>query len=244
VDPGYPYVGAVLGAYGFDLGSERLIDPSHRDLMSYCRPRWVSDYTYVNVMAFRQAAAEGGTSAQRWEDVRPSLVVWGRIVDGQPVLEPAFLLHTRPSTPARSGPYRLEATDASGRRVFTLTFAGSRVADAARDEEHFAFAIPLDPPAVAGLSRLVLRTQSGMAERAALVAVRTDPAPPPELLRVAGRTELHWDSAAAPMALVRDPSNGQILALGRGGVMQVPDAGRRLEIHLSDGVSSHLATPR
>jgi len=62
-DPGYPYSGGVLGVWGYDLNRKILIDPNeYKDLMSYCDPRWISDYqykelfdriSYVNQLAFR-----------------------------------------------------------------------------------------------------------------------------------------------------------------------------------------------
>jgi hypothetical protein len=48
VDPDYPYANAGLGGiYGFDFDAMKLIRPkSARDVMSYCTPVWISDYTY------------------------------------------------------------------------------------------------------------------------------------------------------------------------------------------------------
>ncbi len=47
-DGNYPYNGARLGVWGFNLLTRLLIDPNDtRDMMSYCDPIWVSDYTYT-----------------------------------------------------------------------------------------------------------------------------------------------------------------------------------------------------
>ncbi len=47
-DPDYPNGGGRLGTWGWDMEEASLIDPAtHGDLMSYCRPRWVSDYTFA-----------------------------------------------------------------------------------------------------------------------------------------------------------------------------------------------------
>lgn len=46
-DASYPYPNAALGAWGYDLLSGSLISPSnHKDLMGYCKPRWISDYNF------------------------------------------------------------------------------------------------------------------------------------------------------------------------------------------------------
>jgi hypothetical protein len=47
VDPDFPYANASIGVYGVDTSDETLLDPdSTHDIMSYCGPEWVSDYTY------------------------------------------------------------------------------------------------------------------------------------------------------------------------------------------------------
>ncbi len=45
--PGYPYPGGLIGSWGFDLISNQLKSPaSYTDIMGYCNPTWISDYTY------------------------------------------------------------------------------------------------------------------------------------------------------------------------------------------------------
>lgn len=47
VDPNFPYANASIGVYGVDTTAETLLTPDQtHDLMSYCGPEWVSDYTY------------------------------------------------------------------------------------------------------------------------------------------------------------------------------------------------------
>ena len=50
-DPSYPYSGAGMGGiYGFDFEQMRLIKPKqYRDVMSYCAPIWISNYTYSGI---------------------------------------------------------------------------------------------------------------------------------------------------------------------------------------------------
>jgi hypothetical protein len=51
-DPNYPYSGAGIGVWGYDLVSDQLMSPSsYVDFMSYCDPYWISDYTYKAVYA-------------------------------------------------------------------------------------------------------------------------------------------------------------------------------------------------
>ena len=47
IDPSYPYGGAGIGSWGYDITSKSLLSPTkYTDMMGYCNPVWVSDYTY------------------------------------------------------------------------------------------------------------------------------------------------------------------------------------------------------
>lgn len=47
-DPNYPYEEGATGAWGWDATTEEWLDPDeYKDMMSYCQPLWVSDYTWV-----------------------------------------------------------------------------------------------------------------------------------------------------------------------------------------------------
>ena len=49
-DPNYPYAGAQIGVWGYDLLSGQLFDPTqYVDMMSYCDPTWISDYNFTAI---------------------------------------------------------------------------------------------------------------------------------------------------------------------------------------------------
>lgn len=51
VDPSYPYPKAQIGVWGYDLLTQKLYNPgAYTDVMGYCQPIWVSDFTYVGLM--------------------------------------------------------------------------------------------------------------------------------------------------------------------------------------------------
>ena len=52
-DPAFPYPEALIGTWGYDVrGTGEMRSPERtRDIMSYCGPRWVSDYTYRGLTA-------------------------------------------------------------------------------------------------------------------------------------------------------------------------------------------------
>jgi predicted small lipoprotein YifL len=252
VDPAYPYAGGRIGVAGWDVATDRFISPAGeaRDLMGYCSPVWISDYTFGAIRNWRRddplATAPAWAAASSTE----GLLVWGRIDSRGPVLEPAFRLPGRILEPEGAGPHRLSLLDEEGRVLYRRSFPGTPVEHARDPEErHFAFLLPLDDTALSRGTVLRLETPFGTVER------RMPPAgapgveeTAPSLVAGADRAELTWDSARFPMALVRDRTTGTILALGRTGRIGVPlPAGgdpRDLRILLSHGVGSVEVEPR
>lgn len=66
VDPHFPYPNASIGVFGVDTTDETLLDPNlTHDVMSYCGPEWVSDYTYEGL--FQDQSLRGGKSNHHGE---------------------------------------------------------------------------------------------------------------------------------------------------------------------------------
>ena len=53
VDPSYPQEDGSLGSWGYDAQDQSLVSAATADVMSYCRPRWISDYHFSNALRFR-----------------------------------------------------------------------------------------------------------------------------------------------------------------------------------------------
>ncbi len=80
-DPEYPHGDGRLGVWGYDSVEEALVSPTEfADMMGYCRPRWISDYTWsalsdriawVNASAFMMPAP-GWPKRLQVMDVRAS----------------------------------------------------------------------------------------------------------------------------------------------------------------------------
>jgi len=245
-DPNYPYPNGTIGVYGFDVGAQSIKPPTYADLMGYCNNEWISDYTYTGVMNFRGTHADVASAFA--QAMQPCLLVWGRIVDGRPVLEPAFQVVTRPSLPAAPGPYTLEGSAADGSSVFRVSFAPDQVADDPSAGAQFAFAVPLQPDRA---ERLVAMHLEEHGRRIASVRASAGAAAAParvEATRLGGRrVGLRWDASAHPMLMVRDPATGEVLSFARGGRSEVVTDRGELDLQLSTGVrgrSARLAVPR
>jgi hypothetical protein len=87
-DPSYPYAGGGIGVWGYNIVTKALINPSSgKDLMGYCSPEWISDYTYnalfkrmatVNQAAFMINNAFATPRAYRFVNVEgDGALSWG-----------------------------------------------------------------------------------------------------------------------------------------------------------------------
>ena len=186
-DPRYPYPDGSIGAWGHDLAGEYdlaraggPVRPRTRDLMSYCGPKWISDYHFEKALGFR-LHDEGEVEAAA---ATRSILVWGGVdAAGAPFLEPAFVVDAPAALPDSAGSYAVTGRDAAGGELFSLSFTMPVVADG-DGASSFVFAVPADP---AWEGRLASVTLSGAEEDAVLDG-----------------------STNRPMAILRDPASGQV----------------------------------
>ncbi len=235
VDQAYPYPNARIGVFGFDLVTRAVQDPDRRDVMSYCSPEWVSDYTYEGILNFRGSGAAASVSGS----VQPALMVWGRMEGSKLVLEPAFMTETRPVLPARSGRYRIEGLDASGAAVFSLSFDPGRISMENADVRQFGFSVPMSAATAAKIVSMRLTGNGG--EVRSNAAGTGTPAVAASAIS-SEKVRLTWDSNRFPMLVVRDPDTKEILAFARGGDTSVRSRKRSLEVIASNRTGSTRLT--
>ncbi len=211
VDPEFPYADGSVGAWGYDATADSIVAPTGlMDIMSYCRPRWISDYHFQRAAAFRLDVEHNyvaDPAAPRAK--QPVLLLWGRTSPGEPLLEPAFVLRLAPSLPRTGGPYRLDGYDETRRPRFSFSFA------AVQEEfggEGFAFLVPYDPERDGPLTRVVLSGPGGSF--------------------TLGR------AGEAPMAMVTDPATGKLRAILRNWNGERPAVlAGDLDVVVSEGLS-------
>jgi hypothetical protein len=239
-DPLYPYDALTsVGTLGYDRPNELVRKANeHKDLMSYCQPVWISDYTYKAVLEYR-ATHPGAPSA----GAQSVLLVWGRIArDGSVVLEPAYEIQAPVSMPDRAGPYTVQALDESGRSMFAVSFAGHAIDHVAGDRL-FSYAIPLPPSGARPASLRITNGSRELARRSRPTPVaagaNTNTVGAPTRLTATGisRSRLEWDARTYPGAMVRDPITGQVLAFLSGGVGEL-GISRDVDVLFSNGVGS------
>jgi hypothetical protein len=245
VDPNYPHDDGSTGGYGYDFAGGTVEPPSTSDIMGYCDPKWISDYTYSAVLTYLTTASPLIQRGVVSSSVQPCIVLWGHIRNGELVLEPAFQLTTRPSLPLRAGPYALEGRAADGSRVFGLSFTPNEIADAPGNQQNFVYAVPLSSAQATRLQSLHLDGPGRHAMLASVAGVNTAPttarSQPVEVRRVSpGSVALRWDARSNPMIMVRDPETNQVLSLARGGDAELSTTQSKVDLVISDGVKSQV----
>lgn len=244
-DPNYPtsgdYAGGFIGVTGWDATATYPAPKSassYADVMGYCDPQWVSDYTYKGVLLYRKAYPQVAEPAAAAE----GLLVWGHLEGDRLVLQPAIPVKAPPAPPA-PGPFRWEARDALGRVRLAADFQALEVADAPGGRlRAFSFIVPLGTVPAADLASL--RVTEGGLERARVAR------PPVLPLRVGTPDEpvqateegtgvgLVWDADRYPLLVVRDARTGELLGFQRGGTGRVRTDCRNLEFLACDGVQA------
>jgi hypothetical protein len=133
-DPSFPYSDGGIGETGYDISEKVLRGPGgFYDYMGYCGPRWTSDYTYRNILAWRRndtlavgADGDADPMAAGIPAEQSGLLLWGRINDQGVELNPAFQLEARAVLPDVDGPNILRGLAADGSVLFELAFDGAR----------------------------------------------------------------------------------------------------------------------
>ncbi len=215
LDPNFPVPDGSIGAWGFDVRGDSLVAPDTPDLMSYCMPRWVSDYHFTKAHAYRvyEEAASGAAVAAGPER---ALLLWGGVGEGgEPFLEPAFIVDAPPSLPVSpGGEYTVAGHDAGGRALFSISF-DMPVLSHGDGRSAFAFTLPARQEWAGSLAAITLSGPGGSftldesSDRAA--AIVRDPLTgqvrgifrdaPPGLMTAAGMAAPLGPEAAAALAL-------------------------------------------
>lgn len=208
-DPRYPYSNGSIGIVGYDFSRQTGIHPSnHSDIMSYCRPHWVSDFSFSKALQHRILTENPEIVQARAATPETStLILWGSAGDGELLLEPAFHVVGKPRVPATGGPYRLEGFREDGELGFGFDFTPipTELGGA-----HFSFAVPYDPDRDGPLQRVVLSGPDGEFELG--------------------------PASTRPMAIIMSRSSGQVRAMVRDWRGSAAAAPGDTEILVSDGL--------
>jgi hypothetical protein len=220
-DPYYPYPDGKIGAWGYDLASGALKDPNqYYDLMSYCGPRWVSDYTYEGAQRFLEQNPPRPQSLPQ-----AGLLFSGRIRGDEVVFNPPLRLAVAPE--GKPSPYRLRA-DGVEAEVYVLEDSEGTL--------HFQARLPLRD-----WSRLALYREGILLKEVAR-GLGPQAEPTAELREEGGFVRVRW-TGYPYLSLIHVAPEGNRTTLGlwhRGGEARFPTEGLPpggwFEVQLSQGL--------
>jgi hypothetical protein len=228
-DRAYPYPDAAIGATGWNVwgvqGTSftqlRPVSGSARDIMSYCRPVWTSDWGYVQMLNGRAFM-----ESMRLTSPTSVMLVSG-VVEGREVRIDPLIATEAPVREGSRDDAIIELLDADGRVVTSQRTSLQELDHGGSPQFVATVPLPAESPPIAS-ARVVTPRAHGLrvVEPSASVAL--------SVRRVAAGRELVWDAAKASTVLVRDGVRGPVLAIARGGRITVPSTDAPLEITFSN----------
>jgi hypothetical protein len=197
--------------YGFNIDTQAIYVYSTYDLMSYCNPAWISDYTYAALWSFdntlRPVGAAQGNHA--W-------LISGSIdpYTDRAVFDPAYAIDLPARLPER-GDYVLEMLDQTDRVVAAYPFAPTRaqpdrLKDPSGGDETIGFHLTLPYRAdvttlrVRHNDRVIGKIQAGTAAPRLIATTRSGQLSPADQIRWIG-----YDVAGSPLSYLVRASTDQ-----------------------------------
>lgn len=208
----FPYANGSIGpdVYGLDISRARVwtstAPDNTKDLMSYCRPQWVSDFTYQGLLNNQRVYGASVAPVGTGYLVRAVLAE-----DGSATLEPVYALDHVALDAPQSGEYTIELLDAAGTVLASHTVTAVEAegpyyygeAPVHHNHDHIYRSVIAIVPAPAGIAMRVRLVRDGVviAERsirngAALAVTQA------ALAQENAFWVLSWSNATVP-ALVR-----------------------------------------
>ena len=190
-DPSVRYPNGSADVWGYDVcDGGRQARPGTPDLMSHWHPRRISDDHVTNSLRYRlfdEKPERPASAAPPQEGA--SLLLWGGTgPDGQPFLNPAFVIDAPPALPDGGGEHRITGRAAGGDELFALDFAMHELADG-DGSSSFAFVLPVEPAWADTLAEIALSGPGGS-------------------ITLDGDTDL-------PMTILLDPGTGEVRGILR-----------------------------
>lgn len=209
VDPHFPYPNGSIGEYGLDLEAEIVFMPNEaRDMMGYCGPEWVSDYTYEALL--QEQVRVGGRRAATTS--ASGMLLRARVDEsGQATLQPVYSAVPVYETPEHrstsDSPYQFELVAADGSVINSYA---AELLEAEEEGVSVQMVRASVPANATGATTIRLLHEGQVVGERALVtggAETRSSATPLTVERAASEISLSWGGAAQP-ALVRYSADG------------------------------------
>ena len=247
-DPAFPFTDGRSGAFGLDIASGNVLKmPAGTDIMGYCDNQWISVYNYRNVFDLRARNPNGAPASLSATGAATTVLMMTGAVDAQEArIDGAFALTAAANKSDPNGRFVLEGFAENGKLLFSHRFSPFVVSDGKPDQEAFVIGVPVNETVRAQVTRTAVREVSGprsdsRSKSATLAADNTGSTAAFAAVRsTAGSFRLQWSRAAAPMVMIRNPANNEIMGIGRTGDLDLSqfDSIPNVELLFTDGVNS------
>ncbi|MCW5842218.1 MAG: PD40 domain-containing protein [Caldilinea sp.] len=185
-DPSFPHpdqrISDVLSGneayFGFNIVNQEIYPPTHKDVMSYCWPQWVSPYTYKAMLErlkihYDPPAGSSGTGQAAAAPGSPILLVNGSITGAAAgTIDSVAEDNASAALPAPgASAYSVRLVDANGQTIATYPVT-PQLAEGQNDEEFTSYTLAIPRPE--NLARVVLLyNEQELAERSASASAPT-----------------------------------------------------------------------
>lgn len=209
LQPGYPYPNASIGQYGLNTNTLTVKAPSlYKDIMSYCSPEWISDFTYNG---FLQSQLNFGDALPP-DAAQPGLLLNGYLEEtGAFQVQPSYILNAAPDGFNGVSEYQAQFLDAGGNVLSTHPLSIKMASVKDKLLKHFNSVLPL--PAQAPAKLRVLHNDQVVLDRAlsqSAAGTGVDQVhPAPSLIRTGETIQLNWAETTAPV-MVRVSADGGV----------------------------------
>jgi hypothetical protein len=252
VDLSFPYDDGSIGQFGYDVAANALRSPTeYWDMMSYCSPEWVSDYTYEALLADQVAKGNNPDFAEINSQqllVRASLDETGSVQ-----MQPTYHFATSGSTQPRSiTMYEVHLLNESGTVVARHPISLREAEEPGILVRGFMGTVPMPAEPVASVQIVSLAGESPHVLVAQSLATRSLAAyTSSNFTETADTIHLTWNDASRP-AIVRytsdDGATWTTLAIDHLGGELIVDKewltgdNGRFEIILANGTNANVLT--
>lgn len=209
VDPAFPYLDGSIGTFGLDVQTGTVYTPdANRDLMSYCTPKWISDYTYNKLYQnqSRYGASQQLALSAPQDASQRGLLVRAQLGADEATLLPVYVLPGQVYRVGEAGIYSVQLYGSSGELLSSIPVE-ARVVDLDGTQNYAIHSlVPLPDEPVATI-RLVKGEQI-LAEQ----ALEVNPAPVSRKVVVSQADEtqvVRWGSSENPVMVRYSVDGGQ-----------------------------------
>jgi hypothetical protein len=197
----YPYPNGAVGQYGYYVNAQEVTDKNRPDIMSYCEPEWVSDFTYQRWFDNQKSmAADVTLPPQDSVFVRADLAS-----DGTAKLKPVYSFSDNPSNLPASSEYTVQFLDGQGKLVTEYPVHVMRAEEHGHVIQSIRAQLPRPSQPYASLQ--VVHKGQALATRQVSSQAMLAPMATPTAHVDASDLVLNWSSSESP-ALVRYTSDG------------------------------------